>query len=152
MRQSWILIGLVSGILLTVSTSCADKPKSLNPNGDSELALLMRAMHEEGMRTKAQLLKGEKPELTVDYHKLFSAKPTEPAKVANPLYAGFATSFEDAAKALGNEYNGDKVNSYKQYVDACINCHKEICPGPIVKIKKMYLSEKEIASISVNKE
>ena len=152
MRQSWIVIGLVAGIILTVGTSCADKPKSLNPNGDSELALLMRAMHEEGMRTKAQLLKGETPELTVDYHKLFSAKPTEPAKVANPLYAGFATSFEDAAKALGSEFNADKVDSYKKFVDACMNCHQEICPGPMVKIRKMYLSEKEIASISVNQE
>lgn len=152
MKQSWIVIGLVSGLLLTVGTSCADKPKSLNPNGDSELALLMRAMHEEGMRTKTQLLKGESPELSVDYHKLFTAKATEPAKVANPLYAGFATSFEDAAKALGSEFNADKVGSYKKYVDACMNCHKEICPGPMVKIRKMYLSEKEIASISVNQE
>ena len=58
MKKSWIVIGVLAGIFLTMGTSCADKPKSLNPNGDSELALLMRAMHEEGMVTKQQLLKG----------------------------------------------------------------------------------------------
>jgi hypothetical protein len=147
MKQSWIAICLVSGILLTVGTSCTDKPKSLNPNGDSELALLMRAMHEEGMRTKAQLLKGEQPELTVDYHKLFTATPTEPAKVANPLYAGFATSFEEAAQSFERGFNVNKVESYHSMVNACMNCHKEICPGPMVKIKKMYLTDKEIASV-----
>ena len=57
MKKSWIVIGLLAGIMMTMGTSCADKPKSLNPNGDSELALLMRAMHEEGMVTKQQLLK-----------------------------------------------------------------------------------------------
>lgn len=152
MKLSWIAICLASGILLTVGTSCADKPKSLNPNGDSELALLMRSMHEEGMRTKAKLLKGEKPELNVDYHKLFTAKPTEPAKVANPLYAGFATSFEEAAQSLDRGFTGDQVGSYHHMVDACMNCHKEICPGPMVKIRKMYLSEKEISFIAAGQE
>ena len=75
MKRSWIVIGALAGIMLTMVTSCADKPKSLNPNGDSELALLMRAMHEEGMVTKQQLLKGEQPQLKVDYHKLFTANP-----------------------------------------------------------------------------
>lgn len=133
--------------MLTVGTSCADKPKSLNPNGDSELALLMRAMHEEGLRTKEQLLKGEKPELTVDYHKLFTATPTVAAKVDNPLYAGFATNFESAANSLDRGFNGDEVQAYHTMVDACMKCHEEICPGPMVKIRKMYMSEKEIASL-----
>jgi len=147
MKNSWIVIGLLTGIILTVGTSCADKPKNLNPNGDSELALLMRAMHEEGMVTKQQLLKGEQPELKVDYHKLFTAKPTEPAKVANPLYAGFASAYEKAAQTFERGYNDDQVSAYHHVVDACMNCHQEICPGPMVKIKKMYLSEKELASL-----
>jgi ribosomal protein L44E len=145
MRKSWMLICLCLGIVLTASTSCADKPKSLNPNGDSELALLMRAMHEEGMQAKQQLLKGETPALKVNYHQLHTAKATEPEKVATPTYASFATAYEAAAKSF--EEGSDKVGTYHNMVNACMNCHKEICPGPMVKIKKMYLSDKEIASI-----
>ena len=117
------MIGALAGIMLTMVTSCADKPKSLNPNGDSELALLMRAMHEEGMVTKQQLLKGEQPQLKVDYHKLFTAKPTEPAKVANPLYAGFASAYEKAAQTFERGYNDAQVSAYHHVVDALSLIH-----------------------------
>ena len=140
--------------LLQVSiTSCSNtEAKPLNPNGDSELALLMREMHENGMVVKQQLLDGQNPELTVDCEKLLTAKATEPEKVADPRYAGYARAYEDAVKSFKQEYNSDRVGTYKTMVDACMNCHKEVCPGPMVKIKRMYLSEKEMASLEGNQE
>ena len=130
-------------------SSCANsEAKPLNPNGDSELAIMMRDMHTNGMEVKQQLLNGEKPDVKVDCERLFTAKATEPEKVANPLYKGYATAYEDAVKSFENEFNADRVGTYKTMVDACMNCHREVCPGPMVRIKRMYLSEKEIASIT----
>jgi len=147
MKKSWIMIGLLTGIMLTMGTSCADKPKSLNPNGDSELALLMREMHTDGMKTKQQLLEGKTPDISVKYEKLFTAKATEPAKVATPEYTAYATIYETAVKNFLERRGNNQVEAYTTMVDACMNCHQQICPGPMVKIKRMYLSEKELASL-----
>ncbi len=141
------MIGLLTGIMLTMGTSCADKPKSLNPNGDSELALLMREMHTDGMKTKQQLLEGKTPDISVKYEKLFTAKATEPAKVATPEYTAYATIYETAVKNFLERRENNQVEAYTTMVDACMNCHQQICPGPMVKIKRMYLSEKELASL-----
>ncbi|HSF87875.1 MAG TPA: hypothetical protein VLA46_00565 [Saprospiraceae bacterium] len=149
MKKSWIVIGFLTGIMLTVGTSCGDKPKSLNPNGDSELALLMREMHTDGMKTKQQLLDGKTPDISVKYEKLFTAKATEPAKVATPEYTAYATIYETAVKNFLERRGNNQVEAYTTMVDACMNCHQQICPGPMVKIKKLYLSEKEMASVGL---
>ncbi len=149
MKKSWIVIGLLTGIMLTMGTSCGDMPKSLNPNGDSELALLMREMHTDGMKTKQQLLDGKTPEIKVKYEKLFTAKATEPKKVASSEYAAYATIYETAVKNFLERRGNTQVESYTTMVDACMNCHQQICPGPMVKIKKLYLSEKELASLGL---
>ncbi|MDZ4747026.1 MAG: hypothetical protein SH808_00950 [Saprospiraceae bacterium] len=130
--------------------SCSNSgAKPLNPNGDSELALLMREMHDDGMRTKKQLLEGKTPTINVKYEKLTTAAATEPEKAASPEYAAYATIYETAVKNFLERSGNTQVESYTSMVNACMNCHQQICPGPMVKIKKMYLSEKEIASLGL---
>ncbi len=138
---------LMVGILSLPACSNTEA-KPLNPNGDSELALVMRHMHDNGMEVKQQLLKGEKPELKYECSKLYTAKATEPEKVASPVYEGYANAFETSVKTFEQEFNADKIGTYQNMVDACMNCHREVCPGPMRKIQKMYLSEKEIALIT----
>lgn len=131
-----------------IVTSCAEnQPKIINPNGDSELALLMREMHDDGMRTKQQLLEGKKPSIKVKYENLTTATATEPEKAASPEYAAYATVYETAVKNFLERRGNDQVESYTTMVDACMKCHQQLCPGPMRKISKMYLSEKEIASL-----
>ena len=143
------LLAAFLGLMFIAFNACSNtEAKPLNPNGDSELALVMRSMHEDGLKAKEQLLKGEKPELNYECSKLYTAKATEPEKVASPIYEGYAKSFEDAVKTFDQEYNADKTGTYQNMVDACMNCHREVCPGPMVKIKRMYLTEKEIASLT----
>lgn len=148
MKKQWLLIVPTLCLLIAVSISCKEASKDVNPNGSSELALLMRSMHENGMEVKQKLINGEKPEINYDCARLMTATPTEPAKVANPLYAGYAQAFEEKVKAFDQEYNSDPAGSYQSMVDACMNCHREICPGPMVKIKKMYLSDQELAELT----
>lgn len=115
----------------------SDKP--LNPNGDSELALLMRAMFDDGLKMKTQLQNGEMPALSVAFEKIHTATPTEPGKSSTPEYQVHALSYEQAVKALKTAAPGEAEASYTRMVDACMNCHRAICPGPMVRIKKLYL-------------
>lgn len=149
MRNSSLLFILLVAMLHFSASSCSNTDaKPLNPNGDSELALLMREMHDDGMRTKKQLLEGKTPSIQVKYEKLTTAKATEPEKAASPEYAAYATVYETAVKNFLERRGNDQVESYTRMVDACMQCHQQLCPGPMVKIKKMYLSDKEIASLS----
>lgn len=111
----------------------------VNPNGDSELALLMRDMYDEGMVVKTKIQNGEMPELLLDFEKIHTAQATEPEKAASPAYKVHALSYLQAVDALKNADAGQLEKSYNKMVDACMNCHKALCPGPVVRIKKMYL-------------
>lgn len=123
------------------------KQKIINPNGDSELALLMREMFDDGMITKQQLLEGLDPQITVDYMAMFTAHATEPDKVARPEYAQFGKAYEQAVEGFLTADAAQRAGAYQTMVATCMNCHQVMCPGPMVKIKKMYLSEGEFAAL-----
>ncbi|MBK9982006.1 MAG: hypothetical protein IPP15_06190 [Saprospiraceae bacterium] len=133
--------------------SCSNgKVKSLNPNGDSELALLMRSMYDDGMLTKQALLEGKAPVVNVKYHQLHTAKATEPEKVATPNYDAFANAYEASVKSFLESDTASRIESYHSMVNACMNCHQKICPGPTVRIKHLFLNETELASLESQKE
>ncbi|MEP6792904.1 MAG: hypothetical protein ABJB16_01150 [Saprospiraceae bacterium] len=133
--------------------SCSNrKVKSLNPNGDSELALLMRAMYDDGMLTKQALLDGKPPMVNVKYHQLHTAKATEPQKVATPNYDAFANAYESSVESFLESDTVSRVEAYHSMVNACMNCHQTICPGPTVRIKHLFLNETEMASLETYKE
>jgi len=121
--------------------------KIINPNGDSELALLMREMHDDGMLTKQQILDGKTPEVKCDYKSMYSIEATEPEKAASTEYQVFGKAYEASVAALLAAEEEHRPTAYQTMVGACMNCHQAMCPGPMVKIKKMYLTEKEIASL-----
>ena len=136
-------------LCLTSFIACKDNAKSsINPNGDSELALLMREMHEDGLRTKQQILDGEEPEIKVKYHQLHTANATEPEKAASAAYKSFAAYYEATVKSLLESNDEKRAEQYQTMIDACMSCHQELCPGPMRKIKRLYLSEKEMASLN----
>lgn len=134
--------------LATLISCAGDKTKTINPNGDSELALLMRDLHEDGMRTKQQILDGQTPDIKVKYHELNTATATEPEKAASQAYKSFAAYYEATVKSLLESNESNKAESYQTMVDACMSCHQELCPGPMVKIKRLYLSDAEMASLT----
>ena len=130
-----------------------DAPKkSINPNGDSELALLMRAMFDEGMTTKEEILAGNPVKFNVAYEKIHSAKPTEAGKNESTEYILFAKAYEASVKRLRNADDASRPQAYQTMVETCMNCHKSVCPGPMVRIKKMYLSEDELKSLTTVQE
>ena len=134
-------------ILLALTISCSNKPGSLNPNGDSELALLMREMYKDGMKTKQQLLDGKQPEVHVKYKQIHTAKATESLNITPTDFKSFAVAYEAAVDTFIASPSSNKVGAYQSMVNACMNCHKIVCPGPRVKIKHLYFSEAELASL-----
>jgi hypothetical protein len=113
--------------------------KSLNPNGDSELALLMRDMLAEAKRIKKQVENGEEVTVKVDHEKIFSAHATEPAKAASAEYKTWGTAYLAGIETLKNSTPEMAEAAYTSLVNSCMNCHQALCPGPVVKIKKLQI-------------
>ena len=121
-----------------IAENTPEQAAPLNPNGDTELALLMRAAFEDGMAMKAAIKNGEIPESHLDLSNLYSLDAAEPKKVASDEYKAYAAMYEAAHEALNEADNKEeKIAAYKTIVSSCETCHKAMCPGPLVKIKKM---------------
>jgi hypothetical protein len=114
---------------------------STNPNGDSELALLMRDMFKDSWKARQAVLKGNNPGLDIEtLERIHSAQATEPDKVASPLFAAMSDSYLAAVKALNSAADSAALSkSYSLMVKQCEVCHQQFCPGPLVKIKKLHL-------------
>lgn len=137
-----ILIGsLISGILAVIMLiSCNQHPPApLNPNGDSELAVLMREMYEDGLKMKAQVKYGGMPTPGIDHTKMITAEATEPEKVATEEYKGFTDAYLNVVHSMKKIDRSASEEVFTNMVDMCKSCHQSICPGPIVKIDKLYL-------------
>ena len=99
----------------------------------------MRAMYEDGLKMKEQVQKGKTPSPDIDHSKMLNAEATEPEKVATPEYEAFTQTYLQVLEALKESDNTSKHEVYKVFVDQCKTCHQSMCPGPIVKIDKLYL-------------
>lgn len=135
-------------LLFVVAVSCSETQpagaaaedaaqKPLNPNGDSELALLMRAMFEEAQQIRAQIAQGEPISLSLDHAEMLTAHATEPEKAASAEYKAYAQLYLQTMTDLQNADASQLGALYGNMVDNCMACHQAMCPGPIVKIKKL---------------
>lgn len=147
MKYLWIIVAAM--LLLACNqteeeaTSNEDMPDVVlpagNPNGDSELALLMRQMFEESLNMRRAVLKGEKPKVSLDLAKIHTVQATEPEKQASESYKAWGTAFLNAVKMYNEAPKSEAKEAYTLMIDQCMNCHGQLCPGPTVKIKKLYL-------------
>ncbi len=141
MKKTFTTLLICASILLACSK---EKPQSVkgnftNPNGESELALFMRTMYDETALAKTATLAGEKFDFTLDTTLLFTPNASEPEKVASAAYKAFGTAYLNALQAYQKAGTGDLADHYEQLVGACETCHQALCPGPLVRVKKLYL-------------
>lgn len=129
-------------LLLFIILSACNSPKSevLNrdPNGTSELQLTMREMFEYFETVKKQVEEGVNVEDIKEYKHILTDTPTEEGKNATDIYTTMADAYFYAVKQMNEEK--DKA-AFKLLVDGCMNCHRQVCPGPMVRIKKLYLTD-----------
>ncbi|MBT8232808.1 MAG: hypothetical protein KJN84_09275 [Bacteroidia bacterium] len=111
----------------------------INPNGDSELALLMREMFDNSMAVKTEFLKNHEIKELKKFDDMKSAEATEPEKAKSDLYAAMADSYLASVETVNKALSENYIDTYNGMVENCMACHKTMCPGPMVKIKKLYI-------------
>lgn len=110
----------------------------INPNGDSELALLMRKMYDDADAIKV-LITNNKGNITQDYinelERIHTATPTD-ANVKTPEFEAYTKLMIEQANTLfSSETN--RAEGFNSLVNRCVECHQSFCPGPIKKIRKL---------------
>jgi hypothetical protein len=135
MKASLFLISLFFlSIILFRSDKINRQELSNYKAQDSELALLMREMHEQAKLLKLLLLNGEDIdpyEAEADF--ILEAEPTRPS-VKGDEFESFARYFLKSNKDI---YQNPGIENYNIMVESCVACHKEFCPGPVRTIQKL---------------
>lgn len=149
--QPIILFSAVLITTLLLITSCGEESASvpataektdtdINPNGSSELALLMRDMHDAAVAAKAEIEKGQTPDIQIDFSSLTTAEPTQPQMIAYTEFEPLAASYIASMQALAHaEDSTQAAQAYTTVVNTCMSCHEVSCKGPIPRIRKLYL-------------
>lgn len=111
----------------------------------SELALLMRTMAAHADSVKAGLARGEKklPPYPAAITKLLTATPTKDMHIDPITFPTFGTDYQAKVSALYKAARKDRDRAYNALVLSCANCHTTHCPGPMMRIKKMYVALEE---------
>lgn len=150
MKLRLIVIGCLIGASFFVS--CQNEKKAeeiddcekpmLNPNGDSEMALLMRAMEADLKAQRVAILAGEPlPEITSNVEDMLSATPSDESFL-NENFEGFVgvmkASFHAYKSLEGNE---GRIDAYNNVVTGCVACHQTYCPGPVKRLQKLIINE-----------
>lgn len=115
----------------------AGSKKIINPNGDSELALLMREMFDESIQLKEKIGLKESISLNLEYEKILTAHATEPEKAASPEFKAFAALYLESIQQLKKTGSDSAAFHYTYMVNQCKLCHQALCPGPLVRIEKL---------------
>ena len=111
----------------------------LNPNGSSDLSLLMREMFDHALAAKKLTLEDKKDsEFPEKFKKIFTATPTD-AETKNSYFDTFADIYLNAGKTYTTSNDGDLKMNYNNLVNTCLACHSSHCPGPVPKIKKLLI-------------
>ena len=115
-------------------------PSDINPNGASELAVLMRTMQTELGQAKAAIENGASfPAMHARFRKMRCAWPTAPAD-RNPQYDALAMVYLDRVKFLDTR-PADLRTAFNGVIQGCIGCHEVSCAGPIEAIEKLRLAQ-----------
>lgn len=118
----------------------ADAPQELTP--PSELALLMRQMAAHADSVKAGLARGDKrlPPYPRAISALLTATPTPGMHIDPITFPTFGKDYQQRVDALYKAARKDRPRAYNALVLSCANCHTTHCPGPMMRIKKMYVA------------
>lgn len=115
------------------------KPKTVNPNGDAELAVLMREMADWTDSCKVAIESGRpmppKPEKLGNLH---TAERTD-KNIDETVFSSMASMYQGKVLAFEQATDVNRKEQYNSMVTGCVDCHKSFCQGPLVRINKMFL-------------
>ena len=151
MRQSLLILSLFI-FLGAVVSNCSSPHKKLfqqlasqqdrskYPNDDSELALLMREMDRDMKAIKQAIVTQQKlPRVLKKFKAIHVAKPTDGMETRTPQFTTLAELLLTNTQKLYK--TSQPQRAYNRIVRNCLACHQSYCPGPVVRIKKLMMSE-----------
>jgi len=104
----------------------------------SEMAALMEQMYVDNLRVKKQIVAGEAiGEFPQHFLIIHTAKFTDESD-NDTFFKENAALYIAAQKLLYSDPKNAKQH-FNDGVEACLNCHKNKCGGPIPRIKKLYI-------------
>lgn len=133
-------------LLITVVACLAQRPEAgaaapvAAQDDASELAILMRTMANHTDSVKASLKRGGKLPPRPDVSRLLTATPTEGMHIDPITYPTFSADYVKKLEALYKAPKKERPKAYNALVQSCANCHGVHCPGPLMRIKKMYVA------------
>lgn len=117
-----------------------EKKQPLNPNGDSELAILMRTMMDSGKKMKNEIENNQPiSPYPAEIKNMTTAKPTEGMIDDRNVFNGFANFHIATMDSVYLKGVNPKIQ-FNHLVTSCVNCHESYCHGPIPTIKQLYIS------------
>lgn len=134
-----VILGVVACAARSGDTPASSAAQELTP--PSELALLMRAMAAHADSVKAGLGRGDKklPPYPEGIKNLLTATPTKDMHIDPITFPTFGKDYQAKVSALYQATRKDRKTAYNALVQSCANCHSTHCPGPMMRIKKMYV-------------
>jgi hypothetical protein len=115
---------------------------TMNPNGSSELSVLMREMQQYTNQAKKDIRDGKKPaQYPASFDKINTAKVSDGMNKSD-FYKSFADLYMMSVKNYVNSTPEHRIETYNNMVAACLACHSQHCPGPVPVIRKMTLEVK----------
>ena len=109
-----------------------------NPNGDSELAVLMRKMLAELQLIRKDVLAGRAPRsVPLAHQRMLCVWPSE-QEIRGPLFETFALAYQDTLNSFKNAGSPPK-DAFNRAVSGCLSCHNNFCPGPIHLIENLWI-------------
>ena len=138
-RMKWWISLTFMGLAILMACKDQDCTTPVIHNRDinvtSELQLTMRNMYDYFEEVKTQLNNGTPPDEVKKFEHLLTDSPTEPGKNESDLYKAMAQNYLIAVDNMNDQKSKEAFN---QIVDTCMSCHQQVCPGPMVRIKKLY--------------
>lgn len=127
----------VEAVLAEKDSASCTATKSLNPNGDSELSVLMRNMVHSSESLKELIKQGKLPDqFPEEFLKIHTAKPTD-SNTKKASFDGFASLYVSNMQTLFKSPKEELTTNYNAVISTCVSCHTEHCPGPLKKIKQL---------------
>lgn len=120
------------------AADCAN-PDAVNPNGSSELAILMREMTDFSQKLNEAILQDSLLPFPDNFKAIHTAIPTD-STVKGKIYTGHAELYLNALDLLYKSEKKERIENYNNMITSCISCHENFCRGPIKRINKMRFS------------
>ncbi|MCB0765813.1 MAG: hypothetical protein KDB95_01240 [Flavobacteriales bacterium] len=138
----FLVIAALAGCFMSGERTPAEAGQELTP--PSELALMMRHMAAHADSVKAALSRGDGlPAYPKEFKGLMQAEPTKGMHIDPITFPTFAKDYQLKLDELYKVQPAKRQQAYNALVQGCANCHGSHCPGPLMRIKKMYMATEE---------